>query len=101
MASGVGMAADFRSEKTRVGLVGAGYVAAYHAGALRQLPFVEIVGIADPDEARAKELAQRFGIPRIYPSLAAMAEAQPQVIHILTPPGLHARLALEAMDMGC
>jgi predicted dehydrogenase len=30
-----------------------------------------------------------------------MAEAQPKVIHILTPPASHAPLALEAMEMGC
>jgi predicted dehydrogenase/nucleoside-diphosphate-sugar epimerase len=85
----------------RVGLVGAGYVATYHARALRSLPFVTIVGVADTDETRAKELAGRFAIPRVYPSLAAMAEARPNVIHVLTPPATHAPLVLEALDMGC
>ena len=41
------------NEFVKVGLVGAGYVSTYHARALRSLPFVEIVGIADPDEDRA------------------------------------------------
>lgn len=85
----------------RVGLVGAGYVSVYHARALRSLPFVEIVGIADPDQARAEAVAAQFAIPRVYPSLEAMAEARPQVIHVLTPPGSHAALAIKAMDMGC
>ncbi len=85
----------------RVGLVGAGYVAAYHARALRSLPVVEIVGIADPDQTRAETLAAQFQIPNIYPSLEAMAEARPNVIHILTPPAYHAPLALQALDMGC
>jgi predicted dehydrogenase/nucleoside-diphosphate-sugar epimerase len=84
-----------------VGLVGAGYVAAYHARALRSLPFVEIVGVADPDEARAKALAAQFGIPRVYSSLEAMAEARPNVIHVLTPPASHAPLVLQALEMGC
>jgi 2-alkyl-3-oxoalkanoate reductase len=85
----------------RVGLVGAGYVASYHARALRSLPDVEIVGVADPDELRAKALASEFGIPRIYPSLDAMAEARPQVIHVLTPPAYHAPIVLQALEMGC
>lgn len=89
------------SNPVRVGLVGAGYVSAYHARALRSLPFVEIVGVADPDEGRAKILAAQFGIPRVYRSLQAMAEAQPNVIHVLTPPATHAPLVLEALDMGC
>jgi len=88
-------------DAVRVGLVGAGYVAPYHARALRSLPFVELVGVADPDEQRCKALAAEFGIARAYPSLEAMAEAEPHVIHILTPPAHHARLALQAMDMGC
>ena len=85
----------------RVALVGAGYVSTYHARALRSLPFVEIVGLADPDQARAEKLAGQFKIPAIYPSLEAMADARPEVVHILTPPSTHASLALEAMDMGC
>lgn len=85
----------------KVGLVGAGYVSTYHARALRSLPFVEIVGIADLDEVRAGALAAQFKIPKVYPSLQAMMEAQPKVIHILTPPGSHAALALQALDMGC
>jgi len=89
------------NDRVRVGLVGAGYVSAYHARALRSLPFVEIVAIADPETARAEELAARFGIPRVYPSLEAMAEARPEVIHVLTPPATHAALVLQALDMGC
>jgi nucleoside-diphosphate-sugar epimerase/predicted dehydrogenase len=65
------------------------------------LPFVEIVGIADLDQNRASALAEQFHIPHVYPSLRAMADAQPQVIHILTPPDSHAPLALQALEMGC
>jgi len=89
------------NELVKVGLVGAGYVSTYHARALRSLPFVDIVGIADPDEDRASALAEQFRIPKVYPSLQAMAEAQPKVIHVLTPPGSHAALALQALNMGC
>ncbi len=89
------------NEPIKVGLVGAGYVSTYHARALRSLPFVNVVGIADLDHDRAATLAKEFQIPAVYPSLAAMAEAEPKVIHILTPPGSHAALALEALDMGC
>jgi 2-alkyl-3-oxoalkanoate reductase len=84
-----------------VGLIGAGYVSTYHARALRSLPYVDIIGIADLAEDRATAIAEQFRIPKVYPSLQAMAESQPNVIHILTPPGSHAPLALQALDMGC
>src|SRR4051794_39204873 len=89
------------TSRVKVGLVGAGYVSTYHARALRSLPFVDIIGIADTDEARALSVAERFQIPRVYPNLQAMAEQQPDVIHVLTPPATHAALVLEALDMGC
>src|SRR5262249_36205272 len=83
------------------GLIGAGEVGAQHARALRSLPFVEIAGVADPDQGRAEELAAAFKIPRVFSSLAAMAEARPGVIHVVTPPDLHTGDVLEALEIGC
>jgi 2-alkyl-3-oxoalkanoate reductase len=85
----------------RVGLAGAGYVASYHARALQGLPYVEIVGVADTDIERARKLATQLGIPAVYGSLAEMAEAKPNVIHVLTPPASHCQLTLAALRMGC
>jgi predicted dehydrogenase/nucleoside-diphosphate-sugar epimerase len=89
------------TSEIRVALVGAGYVSAYHIRALRTLPHVRIVGIADPAVDRAEVLARRFDIPGVFPSLAKMRVVRPDVVHILTPPASHARLAIEALDMGC
>jgi predicted dehydrogenase/nucleoside-diphosphate-sugar epimerase len=88
-------------EPVRVGLVGAGYVASRHLRALKDLPFVEVVGICDLDEARASAMASRFGVARFFRSLAKMAVAQPQVVHVLTLPDSHCGLTLEALEMGC
>ena len=88
-------------QTVRVCLAGAGYVASRHLAALRDLPFVEVAGICDVDQKKATDFAVRFKIPGVYPSLAAMATAKPQVIHILTPPASHCALTLEALEMGC
>src|SRR6185369_14550523 len=85
----------------RVGVAGAGYVAAHHLRALRDLPFVEAVGITDLDEARAQQLAARFGVAGVYRDLSHMREVHPDVIHVLTPPASHRVLTLEALAMGC
>src|SRR5581483_3610873 len=92
---------DRMSESFRVGIVGAGYVAAHHLRALRDLRCANVVGIADVNDARAEELAGRFGVSGVYQSLSEMAGAQPDVIHVLTPPASHRSLALEALSMGC
>ena len=74
---------------TRVAIVGAGYVSAHHLRALKDLPFIRLVGIYDRDQARARAMARRFGVADVYPTLDAMAAAKPEVIHILTPPVSH------------
>ena len=38
----------------KVGIVGAGYVAAHHLRAVRDLPFTRVVAIADPDAEKAQ-----------------------------------------------
>jgi nucleoside-diphosphate-sugar epimerase/predicted dehydrogenase len=88
------------NEKVRVGLVGAGYVCAYHIRALKTLSHVEIVGIADLNQDRARQLAEPHRIP-VFKSLEEMRVARPDVVHVLTPPDSHCALTLEALDMGC
>jgi predicted dehydrogenase/nucleoside-diphosphate-sugar epimerase len=89
------------SRETRVAVVGAGYVSGYHIRALQTLPHVRLVGIADTSVERARALAERFAIPGVFASLSDMAGTPPDVVHILTPPASHARLAVEALEMGC
>ena len=87
--------------ETRVALVGAGYVSSYHARALQTLPGVRVVAIADTAVDLAHNVAKRFAIPAVFASLEEMRVARPDVVHILTPPESHARLAIEALEMGC
>ena len=85
----------------RVGLLGAGGIAAAHAQALRSLPGVELVGIADVDGDKARRLAERVGAGGWFGSLLDLfAGARPDVVHVLLPPDLHARFAIEAMAGG-
>ncbi len=89
------------SLKLRVALVGAGYVAGHHLSALKALDFVEVVGICDTNLEAARALAARHGVPRVVASLAELASAGPQVVHVLTPPSSHAAITLAALEMGC
>ena len=85
----------------KVGIVGAGYVSTYHVRALKTLPHVAIVGIADKSTERAQAIADQFKIPAVFSTLTEMAAAHPDVIHVLTPPSSHCALTLEAVAMGC
>lgn len=62
----------------RLGIVGAGFVARFHARALTQVRGVELAGIVSRTRARAEELsamARQHGLgdARVYPSIAEMA----------------------------
>jgi 2-alkyl-3-oxoalkanoate reductase len=85
----------------RVGLLGAGGIAPAHAMTLKSLRGVELVGVADIDGNKARRLAEHFGVSSWYPSLAEMsAGTRPDVVHILLPPDVHARMAIQAMASG-
>jgi predicted dehydrogenase len=49
----------------RIGLAGAGRIGARHAAALRELPGVESLVIADADSSRARDLAARLAVEAV------------------------------------
>lgn len=87
-------------QEITVGLVGAGFIAGWHADVLRMLGGVRLAGVCDPAFSAAQGLAQAHGA-RAYPDLAEMlADQRIDAVHILTPPDLHKPLALQALDAG-
>ena len=84
----------------RVALLGAGYIADWHALALKSVDGVELVAICDRFVAKAEALARKSGAAKVYASLEEMLSAEKlDAVHILTPPDRHfesARAVLEA-----
>jgi myo-inositol 2-dehydrogenase / D-chiro-inositol 1-dehydrogenase len=75
----------------RLGLVGAGAVAARHLASLQRLPDVHVVGVVDTDVARAHDLVRRSGgEARVYPNTAAMVDAVAvDAAYVCVPPFAH------------
>lgn len=86
--------------KFRTGIVGAGYVSAHHLRALRSIPSVAVVGIADLDIKRAETIARAFNISEAYGSTEKLFAAGVDVVHVLTPPASHAGVAISALGAG-
>jgi predicted dehydrogenase/nucleoside-diphosphate-sugar epimerase len=85
----------------RAGMVGAGNICEFHVAAVKKLaPAVELVGITDLDAARAEANAQKWGTTA-YKDLDALIAAGANVIHVLTPPAAHAKVATAALERGC
>ena len=91
------------SRLLRIGLVGCGEVAEHkHLRAMSQLAGTVVSAVADPDEARAKHVAGRYGIQQVFRSAESLlASGAADVIGILTNPGSHRELALQALAAGC
>jgi len=84
----------------RVGFVGAGYIAPWHAEALAGVPGAKLVAICDPAPGAASGLAAAHGAA-VYTALDTMlAEARLDAVHILTPPHLHRDHAVAALRAG-
>jgi predicted dehydrogenase len=92
--------------KLRVALLGAGYIADWHAQALKSVAGVELVAVCDRFQAKAHALARKFRVARVYGSLDEMLAAESAnpgglcAVHVLTPPDRHFEAALAVLEAG-
>jgi predicted dehydrogenase len=85
----------------RAGMIGAGNICEFHVAAVKKLaPDVELVGIVDLDRERARANAEKWGTTA-YDSLDAIVAAGANVIHVLTPPSAHGKVATAALNKNC
>lgn len=67
----------------------------------RLAPAGKIVAVCDPDEAKARKFATRFGVPKVYSGLNRMLdEEKPDFLDIVTRPEQHLPMAREAARRG-
>ncbi len=85
---------------TRLGLLGAGYIARRHVEALSTFEDVAIVSIADPELERARELAAACGA-QAHQSLEDLVSATDlDAIYICVPPFAHGEPEHRVLDLG-
>jgi predicted dehydrogenase/nucleoside-diphosphate-sugar epimerase len=90
------------NQQLRIGLIGSGKMGQHHLKAIAASQLGTVVGVADP-AASADELAAVLPAGAIVVATAAelLAQARPDVVHIVTPPASHTELALQAIEAGC
>jgi predicted dehydrogenase len=87
----------------RVGVVGAGFAAAFHLRCYRQVQGVpvEVAAIVDVNKTRAEDLARRNGVPKVFDDFRYLLEDQSiQVIDLVVPNALHLPMVLDAAKAG-
>jgi predicted dehydrogenase len=89
-------------EKVRVALLGLGSIAqVVHLPILAQLKQAELTGVCDVDRSKAKAIANRFGIPRVFANDGeAFAADEIDALVICTPNHLHEAQAIAALEAG-
>ncbi|MGP3914549.1 Gfo/Idh/MocA family protein [Nonomuraea sp. 10N515B] len=77
------------SPMTRVGIIGAGNVAARHADVLSGFPDVTIAGVADTDPHRAEALASKHGSPAYGGHADLLSAGGLDAVYVCVPPFAH------------
>ncbi len=84
----------------RVAILGAGLMGRWHADTARRLG-ARVVGVADPDPARARALAARHPGAIAFPEAeAVLSRDLVDIAHICSPLPTHAPLAAAAIERG-
>jgi predicted dehydrogenase len=88
--------------KTKVVLIGAGFIADIHAESYhRFVPDAELVGVYSRREAHARAFAHKYGIGRWFTDLReAINTSDCEVVDICLPNHLHKRVTLDAAKAG-
>lgn len=88
------------STQTRVGIIGAGYIATWHADAIRVTPGAQLVAVCDQSLGAAEDLARTYGVQAFGSVDDMIAAGVCNAVHILTPPPSHCDLALQCLRRG-
>ena len=82
----------------RTAIVGCGRIADRHARLLTSMPEFSLVALCDVQARKAASLAAQFGGTPYGDHREMLVREKPDLVHVLTPSGTHAAIALEAME---
>ncbi len=86
--------------KTKVGVIGTGYISSKYLEVMRTFDVLEVVACADLDPARAREKAAQYGVPKAYSTAELLADPKVELVVNLTVPQAHAEVSLAAIEAG-
>jgi predicted dehydrogenase len=82
-----------------VGIIGLGFGRA-HIPAFQSLG-CPVVAVCQRDQKAAREVAERYGVPKVFERWEDLLEqARPDIVVIASPPALHRAIAVEALGRG-
>jgi len=88
-------------ERIRVGVIGAGFMGGLHARAVAESGFGVLAGIADPDLARARDLAVAHGAVAYADYSEMLQEEALDAVIVATPETMHREPVVMAAEHRC
>jgi UDP-N-acetyl-2-amino-2-deoxyglucuronate dehydrogenase len=89
------------SEKNfRISLVGCGRISRSHVEAISRIDGLELVAASDPNQERAREIAEPLGIPCFASYERMLDDVASDIVSICTPSGLHPAQGVLAANSG-
>jgi len=90
-----------RMDKVTLGIIGCGHVSTIHLPLLTSSPRYEVRAMADVVEASAKQRAESFKVKYWSTDYhALLSDDQIEAVFVLTPPAMHAAIAVDALRAG-
>ncbi|MFL6280847.1 MAG: Gfo/Idh/MocA family oxidoreductase [Vicinamibacterales bacterium] len=85
----------------RIAFIGAGQMARNHLAAIQRLSVpATIVGVTDRVPTAADQFASLAGVRPSFSTETLLADTQPDIVHVCTPPSAHFEAAHAALDCG-
>ena len=82
-------------------VIGTGAISKEHLSFIAKSESAHLAGVCDLSPASAKYAANRFGADSIYTNYSQMLdEVKPDIVHILTPPHTHKKIAKDCLAAG-
>ena len=83
----------------RAAIIGTGGIASAHVEALNHDPRVRLVAAVDIRQDAVQAFCETHNVPASYTSVSDMLKNEtPDLVHICTPPHLHAELSIQCME---
>ena len=82
----------------KIGLLGAGHLGKFHLNNWKEITGVELVGFYDPNDEIAKEVSEKYQLPR-FPDVALLMDAC-DALDIVAPTTSHFELCEQAIKKG-
>ena len=88
-------------KRIKVGVIGTGFIGPVHIEALRRLPGVDVVSLADAGDQQARAKSDELGVEKSFGDYRdLLKDKEIDLVHICTPNHLHYQMTKDALAAG-